>query len=74
MLKKMMFLCLAMVFSLNIQAQQPVSEVEMADALRANGMIYVVVLVLAVVMAGFIAYLIATDRKVSRIEKELDNK
>ncbi len=74
MLKKTMFFYLTIILSLNIQAQQPVSEVEMADALRANGMIYVVVLVLAVVMAGFIAYLIATDRKVSRIEKELNNK
>ena len=74
MCKKVMFLCLSILFSLNIQAQQPVSEVEMADSLRANGMIYVVVLVVAVVMAGFIAYLIATDRKVSRIEKELNDK
>ncbi len=74
MLKKVMFLCLSMLLSLNIQAQQPVGEVEMADALRANGMIYVVVLVVAVVMAGFIAYLIVTDRKVSRIEKELNDK
>ena len=74
MLKKVMFLCLSMLLSLNIQAQQPVGEVEMADALRVNGMIYVVVLVVAVVMAGFIAYLIVTDRKVSRIEKELNDK
>jgi len=74
MLKKLMLFCLAMVSSLNIRAQQPVDKVEMADALRANGMIYVVVLVLVVIMAGFIAYLVATDRKVSRIEKELNGK
>lgn len=42
---------------------------EMADALRSNGKIYVVVLVLATIFAGIIAFLISLDRKIKRLEK-----
>lgn len=44
-------------------------EVEMADALVANGKIYVVVTVLLVVLAGIFAYLIILDRRMRRMEK-----
>lgn len=64
-------LFIALLASANLYAQQPVNDVEMADAMRADGMIYVVVAVVAVVMAGFLFYLFATDRKVSKIEREL---
>jgi CcmD family protein len=43
----------------------------MADDLRASGKIYVVVAVVAIIVAGLLAYLISLDRKVSRLEKEL---
>lgn len=49
-------------------------EVEMADAMRSNGSIYVVVAVLSVVLAGILVYVISTDKKISRIEKDLENK
>jgi hypothetical protein len=42
---------------------------DMADAMRSNGKIYVVVLVLATIFAGIIAYLIRIDRKISKLEK-----
>lgn len=59
--------------SQNLLAQQPVREgVEMADQLRADGKIWVVVLVVATVFAGIIAYLIRLDRQVSRLEKEVN--
>lgn len=44
---------------------------EMADAFRADGKIYVVVAVVAVVLAGLLLFLVSLDRKVSRLEKEL---
>lgn len=47
------------------------SDIEMADVMRSNGKIYVVVAVAAVVMLGIIVYLITIDRKVSAIEKKL---
>ena len=41
----------------------------MADAMRANGKIYVVVAVLATIFAGIFAYLIVLDRKITKAEK-----
>ena len=51
------------------QATAQESSPEMADAMRADGKIYVVVLVLATIFAGIIAYLVRIDRKISKIEK-----
>jgi hypothetical protein len=44
---------------------------EMADGLRADGKIYVVVAVVALIVGGLLVYLVALDRKVSRLEREL---
>jgi protein-S-isoprenylcysteine O-methyltransferase Ste14 len=51
-------------------AQQP----EMADTMRSEGKIYVVVAILLIIFAGLIAYLVMIDRKVTRIEKKLPEK
>jgi len=45
-------------------------EVEMADVMRADGKIYVVVSVLLIIFIGLIMYLINLDRKVSKIENK----
>ena len=45
------------------------TEPAMADAMRSNGKIYVVVLVLATIFAGIIALLIRMDRRISKLEK-----
>lgn len=50
---------------------QSTEAVEMADAFRAEGKIYVVVLVVAIVFTGLIIYAANTERKLSRIEKEI---
>ena len=42
---------------------------EMADALRKDGKIYVVVLVLATIFAGIILFMVRLDRKISKLEK-----
>ncbi len=47
---------------------------DMADGMRSNGKIYVVVLVLATIFAGIIAFLIYLDRKIARLEKSSDLK
>lgn len=44
------------------------AQTEMADTMRSNGKIYVVIVVLATIFAGIIAYLIHLDRKISKIE------
>lgn len=56
--------------SLNSFAQEG-DKPEMADGLRSNGMIYVVVIVLLIVFAGIVLYLVSIDRKLKKIEKEL---
>lgn len=49
-------------------------DVEMADTLRSEGKIYVVVAILALILIGLIGYLILIDRKVGRLEKQLKEK
>lgn len=74
------FLVLLMICSLNLVAQNKVqveeedyqnTRVEMADAMRADGKIYVVVAVLVVMFAGLLAYAIRIDQKLGRLEKEV---
>jgi hypothetical protein len=46
--------------------------VEMADGLRANGKIYVVIVVVVTILLGLFAYVIRLDRKISRLEKSVN--
>ncbi|HYC40894.1 MAG TPA: CcmD family protein [Chitinophagaceae bacterium] len=43
--------------------------VEMADLMRSNGRIYVVVAVVVLILIGLILYLVRLDRKLRRLEK-----
>ncbi|GAB3782598.1 hypothetical protein GCM10028818_38800 [Spirosoma horti] len=53
-------------------AQQPVADgIEMADRLRADGKIWVVVAVIAAVFTGIIIYLIRLDRQIGKLEKDV---
>ena len=52
-------------------AQNP-NNVEMANAFRENGKIYVVVAVVVIIFVGLFVYLISLDKKVSRLEKKLN--
>jgi uncharacterized membrane protein YidH (DUF202 family) len=52
------------------QAQQA----EMADRLRADGKIYVIVAIILMVLIGFILYLVLLDRKVKKLENILSGK
>jgi CcmD family protein len=42
----------------------------MADEMRSNGKIYVVVAVLVTIFIGILLYLIRLDRKITKLEKE----
>jgi len=48
--------------------------IEMADQLRSNGKIYVVVVVVVIILLGLILYVTRLDRKITRLEKEIDKK
>lgn len=43
----------------------------MADAMRQDGKIYVVVAVILLIFSGLVIYTIRIDQKVSKLEKEL---
>lgn len=45
--------------------------VEMADLMRSNGKIYVVVGVILIIFLGIIFYMVKVDRKLSKIEGEV---
>ncbi|WP_186753530.1 CcmD family protein [Echinicola salinicaeni] len=47
--------------------------VDMADQMRENGKIYVLVGIIGIVMGGILVYLIGTDKKLSRLEKEFNS-
>ena len=78
-MKKLLTIAL-LVFSLSALAQGkiPVSEadysnntVEMADMMRSDGKIYVLVGIIAIIFAGIIVYVVNTDRKITKLEKNL---
>ena len=48
--------------------------IEMADALRSSGKIYVVVVVLVLIMSGLFLYLAGLDRRIRKFEKEINSK
>ena len=70
-MKKMFKLSLTTILALlhfSVLAQQ---EVEMADTLRSEGKIYVVVAIMLVIFVGLIGYLFLMDRKITRLEKKI---
>lgn len=72
-MKRALFFFFALnMISLTLFAQQ--SDVAMADQMRADGKIWVVVGVIALIFAGITTYLIRLDSKLTKIEKELNIK
>lgn len=45
---------------------------EMADLMRSNGKIYVVVAVILTILIGLFIYVVLIDRKITRLEKNKD--
>jgi uncharacterized membrane protein HdeD (DUF308 family) len=64
--KKIALLFALLVISVTGFAQ----EVEMADKMRSNGRIYVVIAVVVTILAGLILYVARLDKKISKLEKE----
>jgi EamA domain-containing membrane protein RarD len=46
------------------------NKVEMADTMRSNGKIYIVVAVCLTILVGLFIYVWSVDRKIGRLEKE----
>jgi hypothetical protein len=67
-MKKIISFLVLLFSSLSLFAQE---EVTMADQMRADGKIWVVVGVITIVFVGIITYLVLLDKKISKIEKNL---
>jgi hypothetical protein len=61
-------MAMALLATMNGFAQEA-EPAEMADAMRSNGKIYVVIAVILTILAGLILYVIRLDRKISKLEK-----
>ncbi len=72
-----LILLLTLSFSLVAQenagaSQSKTEEIEMADKFREDGKIYVVVSIVAILFTVLLVYLISLDRKVRKMEDELE--
>lgn len=67
-MKKILTLLFMLCISTALFAQDTKSG--MADLMRSNGRIYVVVAVILTILAGLILYVLRIDRKLTRLEKE----
>jgi NADH:ubiquinone oxidoreductase subunit 3 (subunit A) len=77
---KNLILIIFLSLSLNVTAQDKTKiqqsdytngDVEMADAMRKDGKIYVVTGIILIILTGTIGYLVAIDRKVGRLERNI---
>lgn len=69
--KRIAFTCLLTLATIWAQAQEVRDPaIQMADGMRANGKIYVVVAVLLTVLIGLFIYVIRLDKKISKLEKQ----
>lgn len=72
LLKRFLLRLYIFIFPLVLVAQEGANKVEMADAMRSNGKIYVVVAILASVFLGLAFYLLSLEKRVRKFEKDQD--
>lgn len=61
--------CLIVVFVASASVSQAQDNPEMADVMRSNGKIYVVVGCALIILAGLFIYVWSVDRKITKAEK-----
>jgi CcmD family protein len=67
-MKKIIFALMLLFTSMQLFAQA--NEVEMADTLRSNGKIYVVVVCIVIILIGLLGYLFALDKRLKKLEQK----
>lgn len=73
-MKKLKYLLTtASLLALHTFASAQESSVEMADVMRSNGKIYVVVGVVILIILGILGYLIRLDLQLKKLEKQQSN-
>ena len=72
MIRRIICLSTLLFIQLIVMAQDK-PKIEMADTMRSNGKIYVVVAVVLTILAMLIIYLLRIDRKISKLEKNINS-
>jgi len=67
-MKKIILAILLLINSVGVFAQD--NGIEMADTLRSNGKIYVVVVCIVIILLGLLGYLFTLDRRLKKLEKK----
>ena len=67
-MKKIILAILLLINSVSVFAQD--NGIEMADTLRSNGKIYVVVVCIVIILLGLLGYLFILDRRLKKLEKK----
>lgn len=70
-MKKLIFFAAVLLASISASARQQ-QQVEMADALRQSGKIYVVIGTIFIIFLGLAIYLFTMDRRLKKLEKNRD--
>jgi uncharacterized membrane protein len=71
-MKKIAFTLLFLISTLNLFAQN--NDIEMADALRSDGKIYIVVICIVIILVGLLLYIFSLDKRLKMLEKKSDLK
>lgn len=69
-IRKIACLFLFALLSVAAMAQNGPNKTEMADVMRSNGKIYVVIAVMLTILLGLILYIIRLDRRIRKMEKQ----
>jgi K+-transporting ATPase A subunit len=67
---RILFLLCNLLLTVATMAQGNDDQPAMADTMRSNGKIFVVVAVLSVILLSVLFYLFRLDRKITKLEKE----
>jgi len=68
--KKILAFIVFALLKINLQAQDSTENVSMADIMRSNGRIYVVIAVILTILIGLLLYMFRLERKINRLEKQ----
>ena len=71
--KKLITFFFLLMITTVVNAQDGSKKVEMADLMRSNGRIFVVVAVMLTILIGLVLYVVRLDRKITRMGKEKSN-
>lgn len=69
--KKLSLILMSLLALPSLLFAQSEGGIDMAETMRSEGKIYVVILVVAIVFSGLVIFAINSDRKISKLEKEI---